>query len=50
MTVNELIVQLDLLPADAEVTIRLIDTDEPLTSVHLADSGEVVLESAQTAV
>jgi hypothetical protein len=49
MTVNELITQLDLLPADADVIIRLVDSDEALTEVRLLDNGEVVLETSQTA-
>ena len=45
MTVNELIVQLDLLPADAEVVVRQIDSDENITEVRLLDSGEVLIET-----
>ena len=45
MTVNELIVQLDLLPADAEVLVSMIDSDESVTEVRLLDSGEVILDT-----
>ena len=45
MTVNELIVQLDRLPADAEVVVRQIDSDENITEVRLLNSGEVLIET-----
>lgn len=44
MTVNELITQLDLLPADAEVILAVAGNEAHLENVELVESGEVVLE------
>jgi hypothetical protein len=43
MTVNELINQLDLMPADAEVRLRVIAATGALVNVSLEEGGNTVL-------
>jgi len=44
MTVNELINELDQLPADAEVRLRVIAATGALVNISLEEDGTVLLE------